>query len=261
MVFLKLRSAPSGPAFVGEDDGDTLLWSEEHQAFTVGSLPANSVLSSVFVVDRGTSVPPEKQTGSYGAPFSSVQDALDAAAASSASAVAVLVAPGFYQAEGALTFEAAKPLTIAALVPGGAGDAPAVGIVVYEGPELVLSGMVHGGLEVTGDAKLLGCKTGAIDTIMNVSGSLEVNECTWLGGAEASANAMLIQSSDLTDVTLEPVSNTGCRILATQLRTEAVVTFASGPGSLELDSLTWYFWQAITGTVNSGSVVALTPTE
>ena len=260
MVYLKLRSAPSGPAFVGENDGDTLLWSEEHQAFSVGPVPSPS-LSSVFVVDQGTPVAVANQTGSFGAPFSSLQDALDAAAASTRSAVTVLVAPGAYQGEGALSFEADKSLTIAALAPGFAGDAPAVGIIVYEGPELVLSGMVHGGLEVTGDAKLLGCKTGAIDTIMNVSGDLEVNECTWLAGAEASADSMLIQSSDLTDVTLEPVSNTGCRILATQLRTEAVVTFASGPGSLELDSLTWYFWQTITGTVNSGSVVALTPTE
>jgi hypothetical protein len=261
MVFLKLRSAPSGPAFVGEDDGDTLLWSEERQAFSVGPLPANAVLSSVFVVDRGTSVPAAKQTGSYGAPFASVQDALDAAAASSATAVAVLVAPGFYQAEGALTFEAAKSLTIAALVPGFGGDAPAVGIIVYEGPELVLSGMVHGGLQVTGDAKLLGCKTGAIDTIMNVSGALEVNECTWLAGAEAAADTMLIRSSDLDDVTLEPADANGCTILATELTTEAVVTFGAGPGSLRLDSLSWYSWQAISGTVNNGSVVGLTPTE
>jgi len=261
MEFMKLRSAPSGAVFVGENDGDTLLWSEEQRAWYVGAPASRAALSSVFVVDRGTSVPADEQTGSYAAPFSSVQDALDAAAAASAANVAVLVAPGFYQAEGALSFTAAKGLTIGALAPGRAGDSPAVGIIVYEGPELVLSGLVHSGLQVTGDARLLGCKTGAIDTLINVTGDLEVTECTWLAGAEASANTMLIQSSDLTDVTLEPVSNTGCRILATQLRTEAVVTFASGPGSLELDSLSWYFWQTITGTVNGGSVVGLTPTE
>lgn len=259
-MLLNLRSGQSGALFVGENDGDTLLWDVDAGKFGVGPLPASVRVSSVFVVDVGSSAPIEKQTGSYSAPFSNVQDALDAAAESTASSVAVLLAPGFYQGEGALTFSANKPLFIGSLVGGLVTDAPAVAGIVYTGPELTLSGIIYGGLTVTGNAVLRGCKTTAAFT-STVSGRLEANECTWFPASVLTANSMLIQSSLLQNAVLNPQITQGCMILASRFATELVVNFAAGPGSLQLDSLSLYYWNALTGVVNNGSVVGLTPEE
>lgn len=257
MVSMKLRSGPSGAVFVGENDGDTLIWSEAEQAWTTGPGGGGAAphLSSAWVVDIGTTVPADEQTGSYGAPFSSVQDALDAAAASTAANVVVLLSPGFYQGEGALTFSAAKGLTIAALAPGLAGDAPAVlGVSYTGGQELVLANIVHGALTVSGDAKLIGTKT---DAVLNVSGLLTIDGSELESGATVSAFDLVIKNATLDDAVLSPFDT--CTVIATQFSGDGEVTFGEGPGAFRLDSLSWYFWDAISGVINNGSLVGLTP--
>lgn len=56
-VYLRLRSATSGPAFVGENEGDTLLWSVAEQKFYVGPGGGGGGGVSSFNARTGVVVP------------------------------------------------------------------------------------------------------------------------------------------------------------------------------------------------------------
>lgn len=84
--FLPLRSAPSGPKFVGVNQDDTLLWDTTRKAWYVGPGGGGGAVSSVF----GRTGAVVAATGDYdsdqvdnvsGVPGSSVSDALDNLAA------------------------------------------------------------------------------------------------------------------------------------------------------------------------------------
>lgn len=251
---MKLRSGPSGPVFVGNANGDLLRWNEESQGWDAGP----SGISSVFIVDRGT--PGSNPNGSYVAPFPSVQAALDAAKASTAGVVAVLVAPGFYQAQGPLEFKSdpGRVLMIGALTGGLAGNAPAIGPIEFEGSELVLQGIAYGGLSVTGKATLRGCKTLAdFPFTSQVTGTLTGQDSEWQSGSMIDAEFIELQGCQLTSTTLNPDED--ARVLLSRFSGSAECNIGNGPGNLGLDSLSLYYWQLVGGVINNGSVAALTP--
>jgi hypothetical protein len=82
-AFLHLRSGNSGPAFVGQNDGDTVLWSVAQQRWYVGAGGGGGAVSSVFgrtgavTAQAGDYDSDEVNNASAMVPGGSVTDALD----------------------------------------------------------------------------------------------------------------------------------------------------------------------------------------
>lgn len=208
-----------------------------------GSVPP---LSNALYVDKDTTA--VSQDGSIGSPF----DTLTAAIAAAASGDTILVTPGDYSAEGALTV--GKNLTIAAAIPtpvGIAGLGSFYAGVVTMGDVTVSSGF---------SLFLFGVNVATLDaadaTVGIALDSSQVTAVTGDGGINAwnsilslplegnllvAYNSQLVGGTPTITLTGEDCSLAGCQVAGGA----AVVEFTGLPGTLTVDAYTNHFLEQL----------------
>ena len=140
-----IRIPPTGAFIVGTADGQILQWNNTTKKWDVVEAPSGGggvALSNVLWVDKGTSVPLADQTGAAGAPFETIQQALDAQANPT-----ILICPGDYSAE-FLEFGTNRKITLQGVVKPGAGTAYGATSNALIGPMLMTQGGEQGHLQL-----------------------------------------------------------------------------------------------------------------
>jgi len=93
-----IRIPPTGQFIVGTVNGQILQWNNTTKKWDLAAAPSGGVtpLSDVVWIDGGTTVPLVDQDGSIGAPYATIQQALDGM---SGTQLCALICPGDYTAE------------------------------------------------------------------------------------------------------------------------------------------------------------------
>lgn len=259
-----LRAGESG-ALVEGTPGNVLTFQTDGKLKGEAPAAGGSVLplSNVFIVDKNTTS--TAQDGSFANPFNTVQEALDAAALAPGDNVAVLVCPGDYLSEGALTFSAgSKLLQLSALQQTSQGfngnSLPRIGALTCTGSFVGVSlrGVTHGSVDGGfGSVRLQDCSM--LNGTVTCDGGVVSGVSCWFntGCALAGANIRL-QTCEIQSVTMT-VAGTLVEVTGSMWTVGAAIEFVGNAGDVRLDSLSDFYFTAMGGaaTITNGAVVQL----
>lgn len=260
----QLRSGNTGIPLVPNVDGVTLIWSAALQAWDFGAAGgAIEPLENTRFVDGSTTVPLADQDGSIAAPFSTVQAALDALVAALARPV-VLICPGDYSAE-VLVWAGETDIQLSSFSQAArgfqAGFVDSVRIGSFECDFGVsLTGIQHGSIDGGFGTITLQNTTCNGPVTLASDGGLVVGFNAFVGGAGNVINASNVRfnASELQEITMN-VSGTLVEVTDTNWQIGATVEFTGAAGSLRLDSMTEFYFDAMGGaaSVVNGSIEPL----
>lgn len=236
---------------------------------------ADGALSTAFFVDQGTTVAVPAQDGSIGAPFATIQTAIDAVAAlPPGTPGTVLVVPGYSGTE------------TLSMTPGNLTIAPLAGLARPAYNTSFASPIVVGDIDIPvggssvlklcGVLALYGSVTFAEDATLYVGAGCVLGDvvCTTpSGGILVLASDCSIQSvascadlSSFNNVQLNAavgkvLTSLGTRIRLLNCAFDPVavleIEFLGAAGSLELDAVSNFFWKAATETLTNGVKVII----
>lgn len=218
-------------------------------------------LSLELHVDSDTAVDPGDQDGSIGAPFATVQAAIDAAAAGTTIRIIKF-------ANGAHNLTIAKDITLAAARdegkrPFGGGDRIGttiqVGTLTITGARLVgISGITTGAIGCSAGTSTLTIADGADVGAITGGPVVRASFADLSGTIACSGESRFYSSRFLVNGTIISTSGTvlevqGCRFTAGG----NTIVFSGSAGTLYVDPIAHEYWLGVTETLTNGSLVVV----